>query len=43
MSARAWQAAEILSFLVILSETKNLSLAYVQSTDRFFGEKRATE
>jgi hypothetical protein len=36
-------AAEKLFFSVILSEAKNLSSIYAQSTERFFGEKHASE
>jgi hypothetical protein len=31
------------SVVVILSEAKNLSSIYPQSTERFFGEKNASE
>ena len=39
----AFQAAEKPLFSVILSETKNLSSMYVKPTERFFGEKHASE
>jgi hypothetical protein len=40
---QAKEAAEKLKLFVILSEAKNPSLVYFQSTERFFGEKRASE
>jgi hypothetical protein len=39
----ASRAAEKPGFVVILSEAKNLSSIYVQYTERFFGEQRASE
>jgi hypothetical protein len=37
------EATEELSVFVILSEAKNLSSIVIQSTERFFGEKHASE